>query len=95
MEAPTTKPKYYWLSLSAVVVGILVNAAFGYLNWQERAEMRREQNMTRTMLNARAQIQITLFEAAKRGGQLTPAEVQTIDRLWIPAEYDIDKRPTR
>lgn len=85
-------PTRHWISFSLVVVGIFVNGLFGYLNWQERVEMRKEQNMTRDMLNARATIQMILIDAAKAGRPLTADEVRVVDRLYVPAEYDIDKR---
>lgn len=70
----------------------IVNGVFGYLNWLERSEMRAEQNMTRTMLNARATIQMILIDAAKAGRPLTPDEVRIVDRLYVPAEYDTERR---
>ena len=91
MESPPPV-KYFWLSFAAMVAFGLLNAGFSYLNWQERAEMRREQNMTRAMLNARATIQMILIDAAKAGRPLTPDEVRVVDRLYVPAEYDIEKR---
>lgn len=84
--------KYFWLSFVTMVAFGVINAVFGYLNWQERAEMRREQTMTRAMLNARATIQMILIDAAKAGRPLTPDEVRVVDRLYVPAEYDIEKR---
>ena len=75
-----------------VLFGI-ANTVFSYLNWTERASMHREQQMTRTMLNARAIIQMTLVQAASEGRPLTAEEERQINRLWIAAEYDIDKRP--
>lgn len=49
--------------------------------------MRDEQRMTRTMLNARAKIQIKLVAAASEGRSLTSAEITEINRLWQAAEY--------
>lgn len=90
MEAP--HPKYFWYSFTAMVILGVINTVFGYLNWLERSEMRAEQQMTRTMLNARATIQMILIDAAKAGRPLTPDEVRVVDRLYVPAEYDTEKR---
>ena len=84
--------KYFWISFAAMVAFGITNAVFGYLNWHERIEMRQEQNMTRDMLNARATIQMILIDAAKAGRPLTADEVRVVDRLYVPAEYDIEKR---
>lgn len=85
-------PKYFWYSFVAMIVFGIVNAIFGYLNWAERAEMQKTQRMTRTMLDSRARIQLILIDAAKAGRALTPEEVRIVDRLYIPAEYDTEKR---
>lgn len=69
-----------------------INGIFGYLNYAERAEMQQTQRMTRTMLDSRARIQLILIDAAKAGRALTPEEVRIVDRLYIPAEYDTEKR---
>lgn len=90
MEAP--HPKYFWLSFAAMLMFGVINGVFGYLNWLERSEMRAERNMTRTMLNARATIQMILIDAAKAGRPLTPDEVRIVDRLYVPAEYDTERR---
>lgn len=45
--------------------------------------------MSRTMLNARARIQIILLGAALEGRKLTPEEVDTVKRNWTEAEYDL------
>ena len=90
MELPTPKPRYFWLSFAAMIAFGVVNCIFGYLNWQERRDMRIEQHMTRTMLNARATIQMILIEAAKSNRPLTPDEIRVIDRLYVPAEYDVE-----
>jgi len=66
----------------------IINAVFSYLNWNERIDMRQEQAMTRTMLNARATIQMILIDAAKTGRPLTADEIRVVDRLYVPAEYD-------
>lgn len=89
MEVPTPRPLYFWLSFIALVVGMITNATFGYLNYSERAEMRAEARMTRQMLNARGQVQLILVDAAKSGRPLTQEEIRTIDRLFVPAEYNL------
>jgi hypothetical protein len=48
--------------------------------------------MTRTMLNARATVQQTSFNALKRAGLLSPQEIEEVYKLWVPAEYDTEKR---
>ena len=35
---------------------------------------------------------LILIDAAKAGRPLTPDEVRVVDRLYVPAEYDIEKR---
>lgn len=86
-------PTRHWVSFAAMVAFGITNALFGYLNWQERVEMRAEQNMTRQMLDSRATIQLLLIDAAKTGRPLTPDEVRVIDRLYVPAEYDkVDRK---
>lgn len=93
MELPPAKPRHFWASFSAMIVFGLINVLFGYLNWHERAEMRSEQRMTRTMLNARARIQVKMFTALSEGRALTPTEITEVNRLWIEAEYQyIDGR---
>lgn len=74
-----------------VAFGVL-NVIFSYLNYTERRDMRSEQRMTRSMLNARATIQMILIEAAKTGRPLTPDEIRIVDRLYVPAEYDTVER---
>jgi len=88
-DQPTLKSHYPWLSLAAMIVFGMLNVVFSYLNWQERSDMRQEQRMTRTMLNARGTIQLILIEAAKADRSLTSEEIRMIDRLYVPAEYDI------
>lgn len=90
MDSP--HPKYFWYSFTANVIFSLVNGAFGYLNWVEREEVKVEQRMTRTMLNARATVQQTSFNALKRAGLLSPQEIEEVYKLWVPAEYDTEKR---
>lgn len=86
-------PTRHWVSFAAMVVFGIINALFGYLNWQERVEMRAEQNMTRQMLDSRATIQLLLIDAAKSGRPLTADEIRVIDRLYVPAEYDkVDRK---
>lgn len=48
----------------------------------------REFQMSRLMLNSRAQIQIILCNAALEGRPLKAIEIDTIKRLWQSAEYD-------
>lgn len=84
---PEPRPLYFWLSFIALIMGMAINGVFGYLNYAERREMRTEQQMTRTMLNARAKIQIKLVAALSEGRALTNAELTEINRLWMAAEY--------
>ena len=44
--------------------------------------------LSRTMLNSRAKIQIILCSAALEGRRLNAEEVDTIKRLWESAEYN-------
>lgn len=81
-------PRYFWLSFAAMVAFGVLNGVFGYLNWQERAMMRAEQKMTRTMLNSRAKVQVMLVMAASEGRPLTALEQREIFQLWQSAEYD-------
>lgn len=87
MEIPQPRPLYFWLSFIALVLGMVMNGVFGYLNYVERRDMRAEARMTREMLNARARIQIKLVGAVSEGRALTPSEITEINRLWIAAEY--------
>lgn len=82
--------------LVAMIVFGAVNIYFSYQNYWQKVELEQEIQkfrMTRTMLDARATIQITLINAASEGRALTASEKTQIDRLWIAAEYDIEKRP--
>lgn len=85
-------PKYFWHSFMLAALALIINGVFGYLNWLERSQMRAEQQMTRTMLNARATVQQTSFNALKRAGLLSPQEIEEVYKLWVPAEYDTEKR---
>lgn len=87
MEIPTPRPLYFWLSFIAFVVGMAINGIYGYLNYVERQDMRAEARMSRTMLNARAKIQVKLFTALAEGRPLSQTEITEINRLWIDAEY--------
>lgn len=49
--------------------------------------MRAEARMSRSMLNARARIQVKMFTALSEGRPLTQAEITEVNRLWIEAEY--------
>ncbi len=45
-------------------------------------------NLSRLMLNSRAQVQLILVKAAIEGRKLNAEDVDTIGRLWASAEYD-------
>ena len=85
----------FWLSLVLMAVFGVANVIFSYLNYRERTEMRREANMTREMLNARARIQIRLVAALSEGRPLTKAEITEINRLWQAAEYQFVEGESR
>lgn len=59
------------------------------------------QHLTRSMLDARAKIQVSGVLALARSGKFTPAELDQIKELWIEAEYhrvasvDVLERSTR
>lgn len=90
----STPARRYWISLALMAVFGIGNIVFSYLNWRERAEMRAEAQMTRTMLDARARIQMKLIEAASVGRPLTLQEQTEINRLWVAAEYTkAEERP--
>lgn len=78
---------YFWVSFAAMVAFGLMNGIFGYLNYVERRDMRAEARLSRTMLNARAKIQVKLFTALAEGRPLSQTEITEINRLWIDAEY--------
>lgn len=95
--------------IRVAIVSVVVMAVIGvgnlyitYENVKLNREFRVEKEVreswerqNRVMLNARAEIQTILIEAATKGRPLTPEEVVKVNRLWIPAEYDIDKRPVK
>lgn len=87
MNIPPARPLHFWLSFIALVVGMMMNGIFGYLNYIERRDMRAEARMSRSMLNARARIQVKMFTALSEGRPLTQAEITEVNRLWIEAEY--------
>jgi len=92
----TTKStiRQYWVSLALVAIFGVANVIFSYLNYTERMDMRREASMSREMLNARAMILQLLISATAENRALTPGELTQINRLWVTAEFDTEKRPT-
>lgn len=103
METDETRTTWRTHLQSVVlIVGTIGNIIFGYLNLTSREAtnaqmeaMRKEVQMQRTMLNSRATVQMTAFNALKRANLLTPQEIEEVYKLWVPAEYDIDKRPAK
>ena len=65
---------------------------FGFYNIYDRRaktdEIKSAQTLQRSMLNARARIQIILLNANLEGRKLSPQEVDQIQTLWKKAEYD-------
>ena len=95
-----TVASHRWRNIIAMVtlVSSAVFATLNYLNsratneqinWvtEQMKVMSKEKEMTRQMLDSRAEIQMILIQAASDGRALTPAEVITINRLYVPAEY--------
>lgn len=71
------------------LMGLLLLTNYFHVNsWYDREAMRRDLGARRSMLDARAVIQVTLARAANRGGQLHPDEKALIQSLWSKAEYD-------
>jgi hypothetical protein len=91
------------IAFASLVVMIILGACnlfFSYGLYWQRIELQAERNsfekqalMNRSMLDARAVIFTTLIQAASENRGLTAEEKTRIDRLWIAAELDIDKRP--
>jgi hypothetical protein len=54
----------------------------------DRHKLRESQQVTRQMLDARAEIQIILFHAVRDGRKLTVEEDARINQLWNQAEYN-------
>lgn len=74
--------------LCLIVIFLLANFADRRRGINEINGNLQKFQLSRLMLNSRAQIQIILCNAALEGRPLKPIEIDTIKRLWQDAEYD-------
>lgn len=65
------------------------------INWvtEQMKVMSKEKEMTRTMLDSRAKIQMMMWSSLDRNNFLTSQERIEGYKLWAPAEYNLEQRP--
>lgn len=68
----------------ALVAADLIDRRFAVKQINEHLD---QFQLSRTMLDSRARIQVILVTAALEGRKLTPSEVDEITSLWRAAEY--------
>jgi hypothetical protein len=80
---------------------LILSNVFHYLSARDRVrlhdeyeQMRRQAELNRKMLDARARIQTTLIKTGLRRGAFTAEEIQILNENWERAEYsEIEKNP--
>ena len=80
----------YLLTICVVLLSLntLLNALH-FISISDRRDLRRQAELSRKMLDARARIQITLINTGLRRDAFTKSEKQKIGELWSSAEYDL------